>query len=154
LAQSELFPLPNRCVEVFVDGACSGNPGPAGAGVYLIVSEGESKKEQFFSAFLGIATNNIAEYMAMYLALEALKEYSNAAISIFTDSELLAKQISGQYKVKNERLLPIYRKIKALIAKLKVDKIEHIPREKNKVADRLARRAVELGRMAGQSSRA
>ncbi len=155
MSQRELFPVAERNITVYVDGACSGNPGDAGCGAYFVIrEESAAEKEQFFSAYIGKATNNIAEYTALYLALEALRAIPNATIEVFTDSELMAKQLAGEYKVKNERIIPIFRKIKALLGKLNVDKIEHIPRENNRIADRLARRAIELGRLVGQSGRA
>src|SRR4051812_31351706 len=92
---------------VHVDGAARGNPGPAGIGISLADPEGNVVKE--VAEPLGITTNNVAEYSALIRALEEARALGCANISVFTDSELMARQISGQYAVKTEHLIPLYR---------------------------------------------
>ena len=122
-------------LEIYVDGACSGNPGQGAIGVY-IKKNGELYKE--IAKPIGETTNNIAEYAALIYGLqEALvrKEYE---VKVFTDSELMYKQVSGEYKVKNENLRFLYEQVKHLAAGFKRVEIEKVPREQNKDADRLA----------------
>ena len=118
---------------IYCDGAARGNPGPAGAGAVLLNEHGEVIAE--LSKYLGETTNNQAEYRALLLALEE--------VDIFSDSELLVRQINGEYRVKNDGLKPIF---KLALSKLKVFakyKLKYIPRAQNAHADRLANRAID-----------
>lgn len=128
---------------IYIDGACRGNPGPAGIGV-VIQKNGETIKE--ISKSIGEGTNNIAEYSALIQALEEALEKKAHNVQIYTDSELVYKQIMGQYKVKHPNVLPLHMKAKLLMAKFKDVKLTHVLREKNKEADKLASSALSVKR--------
>lgn len=122
---------------IYIDGSSRGNPGPAGVGYVIENAEGE---EIFsFSTGIGEATNNVAEYTALIKGLEKLKELGADEVHIKTDSELLYKQITGGYRVRDRKLLELYMKAVKVIGEFPKVKIEKIPRKENK-ADKLARR--------------
>jgi ribonuclease HI len=125
---------------IYTDGASRNNPGEAGAGV-VIKRNGEQVAA--IARYLGTTTNNIAEYTAAVIAMEHAVELGAASVRLFADSELLVKQINGQYKVKNEGLKPLYAKVKELIAKIGRVEVQYIPREQNKEADALANKAID-----------
>lgn len=125
--------------KLYCDGASSGNPGDSGIGVLLIIGD----KEYKISEYIGTATNNIAEYTALLKGIEEAKRHGVKALDIYTDSELLTRQIKGQYKVKSENLLELYKRAALLLKGLKSYSIIHIPREKNKEADLLAKNAIK-----------
>ena len=147
----EMFSAPTRESEpsskeylvAFIDGGARGNPGPAGYGVHIEDQGG--KKIAELSEYLGHQTNNFAEYSGLVAALEYAIEHQHKALKVFSDSELMVKQILGQYKVKSESLAPIYREAKDLIRKLDRFSITHVLRAKNKDADRLANLAMDRG---------
>ena len=126
-------------LEIFTDGACSGNPGPSGIGV-VISRDGQVIKR--ISKFIGLATNNLAEYTALIYALQEALILKASEIKISTDSELLYHQIKGRYKIKNEKLKILFDQVQNLIRGFKRFDLECIPREKNQEADRLATQAV------------
>jgi ribonuclease HI len=126
---------------IYSDGAARGNPGPAGAGAILLDAEGRSVGS--VCRYLGETTNNQAEYQALLLALHEAISLGAPSVSVFADSELMVKQIRGEYKVKNEGLRPLYKDIMNLLRRFKGYRIEHVPREKNKRADRLANIAID-----------
>ncbi|MFZ2147389.1 MAG: phosphoribosylglycinamide formyltransferase [Sedimentisphaerales bacterium] len=126
-----------------IDGASRGNPGPAAAGFILADSAGNHLLEKAF--FLGQATNNIAEYTGLVKALEAAKKIGAEQLMVYSDSELLVKQINGQYKVKSEQIRPLFQQAVDLLGDFKNWKVRHITREKNKEADRLVNQALNLG---------
>ena len=131
----------NRSLTIYIDGACIGNPGRAGIGIVIYDGEGEKIKE--ISKSIGVTTNNVAEYMALLFALqEGLLLDRREKIIVYTDSELLYKQIKGEYKVKNDNLRILLYLAQHLIAGYKTFQIEHIKRESNKIADKLASQAV------------
>ncbi len=122
---------------LYCDGASRGNPGDAGIGCLLLLN---SRKIEI-SEYIGKTTNNIAEYTALIRGLEeALKERVED-IEIFSDSELLVKQLYGIYKVRNENLIPLYKKVRSLLEKFRKYRISHINREENSIADKLAKEA-------------
>ncbi len=123
---------------IHTDGACFGNPGPMGIGV--VVYRGK-KKIMEISEYVGEGTNNIAEYLALIRALEIVKKTGENEVHIKTDSELLARQINGEYKVKDRKLKPLKARVDGLMLGMKV-KVEHVPREENEEADRLSKRAI------------
>ncbi|NYZ76903.1 ribonuclease HI family protein [Candidatus Micrarchaeota archaeon] len=125
---------------IYTDGACFGNPGPMGIGV-VVYKDG--KKVLEISEYAGEGTNNIAEYLALIRALETAKKIGEKEVHIKTDSQLLACQINGEYKVKNAKLKPLKAKVDGLMFGMKV-KVEHVEREKNEEADELSKRAVSL----------
>ncbi len=127
----------------YIDGGARGNPGPAGYGVYIQDETGKRVDE--LSVYLGVQTNNFAEYSGLVAALEYAIEHKVRAVKIYSDSELLVKQIKGEYKVKSPALLDIYREAKDLIRKLNTFQIRHVMREQNREADRLANRAMDEG---------
>lgn len=124
-------------VEVYVDGASLGNPGRVGIG-YVIYSGGKLIKEE--SLFLGVQTNNFAEYMAFIFSLADVLNSGYKSCRVYSDSELLSKQIKGEYKVKNKNIFPLYLLAKKMISGLEKVEIIHIKREKNTRADRLAKK--------------
>ncbi len=126
--------------KIFADGGSRGNPGPAGCGAVIIAND-ETIAE--ISQYLGNTTNNVAEYTGLVLALERAKELGIPNIEVWMDSELVVKQINGQYKVKHPGLIPLYQKAKALAITFKSFKIGHVRREMNKLADKLANQAMD-----------
>ena len=132
----------NRSLTIYIDGACIGNPGRAGIGIVIYNEEGKKLKE--ISKSIGMATNNIAEYTALIFALqEGLLLDCREKMTVYTDSELLYKQIKGEYKVKNDNLKLLIHLAKHLITGYKIFQIEHIGRELNKLADKLASQAAD-----------
>lgn len=119
-----------------VDGAARGNPGPAGIGVFLTDPDGNVVKE--IAEPLGIATNNVAEYSALIRALEEAVSLGCTRISVITDSELMARQLNGQYRVKTPHIVPLYERAIRLLLCFDSASVTHVRREKNKEADRLS----------------
>lgn len=133
----------NNILTIYCDGGARGNPGPAGIGAVIVDSCGQEKK---ISKFIGVKTNNQAEYAAVLYAMEiAVAEYKEPArIDFFLDSELVVKQLNQEYKIKNEELGSLLIKIKNLIIEHDLEvAFKHIPREKNHHADRLVNLAVD-----------
>ena len=126
-----------------IDGGARGNPGPAGYGVVLQDQSGV--KIDTLHEYLGQQTNNFAEYSGLVAALEYALKHGHRNLKVRSDSELLVKQIKGQYKVRIEALLDIYREAKELIRKLDSFHIQHVYREQNREADRLANLAMDQG---------
>lgn len=126
-------------LSVYTDGGARGNPGVSGCGV--VIDDGTTKKGYFY--YLGIHTNNFAEYTGLLKALSLAKEMNAEDVTVYSDSELMCRQITGVYKVKNPQLLVLYRKVMAFIRSLKSFKIEHVRREFNKEADSLANMAMD-----------
>jgi ribonuclease HI len=122
------------------DGAARHNPGPAALGV-VIAENGQVIKT--ISEYVGETTNNVAEYLAVIRGLEEAMSLGAERVQIRSDSELLVKQINGQYKVKNEGLRPLYLLVKVLMEKFTEVSFLHINREQNKEADRLANKALD-----------
>ncbi len=125
---------------IYSDGASRNNPGEAGAGVYILQ---DGRPLEGLARYLGTTTNNIAEYTAAIMGLEFAVKQGAQKVKLFADSELLVKQINGQYKVKNEGLKPLHGKVKELIAKIGSVEVQYIPRERNKEADALANKAID-----------
>ncbi|MBI4411036.1 MAG: ribonuclease HI family protein [Deltaproteobacteria bacterium] len=126
---------------VYTDGASRGNPGEAGAGAFLV---SESGKEIPLSHYLGIKTNNQAEYAALLMGLEELKKQKAREVEIRADSELMVRQLKGEYRVKNEGLIPYYERAKNLLTSFEKVSFRHVPREENKKADKLANEAIDF----------
>ena len=120
----------------FIDGAARGNPGPAGAGVYIEAVDGRAAEELFEA--LGRATNNVAEYRALLLALARAGEMRAETVEILSDSLLLVQQINGVFKVKAAHLVPLVSDAVRRAKEFRRFSIRHVPREKNRLADRLA----------------
>ncbi len=126
--------------KLFVDGASRGNPGPAGYGYIL---ETESQTFEGYG-YLGITTNNVAEYKALIEGLKKAVEIGIEEIEIYSDSLLVVKQIKGEYKVKKKHLLSLFEEAKKLLQKFKKISIFHIERHKNRQADTLANMGIEI----------
>ncbi len=126
---------------LYTDGAARGNPGPAGAGAYICRPDGTVVAE--LTEYLGETTNNVAEYAALLLGLKKLIELKAEEIEIRADSELMVKQIKGQYRVKHPNLIPLYREAVALLKKIPGYSIKHVFREMNREADRLSNLAID-----------
>ena len=122
-------------ITAYIDGGARGNPGPAGYGVHLELPDGTIQE---LHGALGIATNNVAEYNGLLAALRWAVEHGHTDVHIRADSELLVKQMRGEYKVKNVGLQPLVARARVLIGQLDRVRFEHVPREKNKDADRLS----------------
>jgi len=129
---------------IYTDGGARGNPGPAGIGV-IIYNEARQPLAKI-SRFLGVATNNQAEYRAVIAALEKAKELGARELNFYLDSELVVKQLNREYKVKNKDLAPLFLTIYNLTLSFKKITYTHIPRERNEVADGLANEAMDQGR--------
>jgi ribonuclease HI len=124
-----------------IDGASRGNPGPAAYAVVVEREGGGSVAE--LSKRLGVATNNVAEYRALLAALEFALDRQFQNLKVVTDSELLARQLQGRYKVKSPDLRPLYDEAREMICRFEAFSVEHVPREKNREADRLANQALD-----------
>ncbi len=127
-------------LEIYIDGASKGNPGPSGIGA-VICHAGTVVKN--LSSFIGNATNNIAEYSALIYALQEASMLKAESLKIKTDSELLARQLNKTYKVKSANICGLYNQAVILISTFKKVSIQSIPREENQGADKLATEAVE-----------
>jgi ribonuclease HI len=128
-------------IEVYVDGAARGNPGPAGIGV--VIKDGPKLIEEL-GAYVGRTTNNIAEYMALIRGLEEVLIRGFKSAVFYSDSELLVKQLNGEYKVKHENLVPLHYHILTLIDRMKEFSIKHVTRDKNGHADKMANEGIDL----------
>jgi ribonuclease HI len=127
---------------ISTDGAARGNPGPAGAGAILRdASSGAVLAE--IARYLGVRTNNYAEWTAVELALAEALRLGAREVDLRMDSELVARQISGRYRVKHPDLKPIHARVMAMLAQLDAYTVGHVPRELNKEADRLSNIAVD-----------
>ncbi len=126
---------------IYTDGAAKGNPGPAGAGWVVIDSKGKTVLEN--KKYLGELTNNQAEYGALLLALEDAVKVGANKLLLCADSELMVRQLKGEYKVKNDGLKPLFQKAVLTLSKFESYTLKYIPREQNSKADRLANEAIE-----------
>jgi ribonuclease HI len=126
---------------LYTDGAARGNPGPAGAGAYICTAAGEVVAE--IAEYLGETTNNVAEYEGLLAGLRKLVAMGAQDVEIRADSELMVKQLNGQYRVKHPNLIPLYQEAKGLLQKIRSVKIQHVRREMNREADRLSNLAID-----------
>ncbi|MBI4974275.1 MAG: ribonuclease HI family protein [Candidatus Omnitrophica bacterium] len=134
--------LKNKKIFLYIDGASRGNPGPAGVGV-LMLDESRKKIKEFYR-YIGETTNNIAEYNALIYGLEEATKLNADEIVINLDSELVAKQLSGDYRVKDSFIKPLFEKALGILRGFGEFKIKHIDRSENKAADKLANKAINL----------
>ena len=125
---------------IYVDGGSHGNPGPSGIGV--IICDEKRNVVKNISKFIGNTTNNVAEYTALIYGLQEALILRADEVIINTDSELLAKQLSKEYKTKDAGLKPLYEQVSHLLTGFKKYEIKHIDRSENKGADKLANKAV------------
>ena len=131
-----------REITVYTDGGSRGNPGPSAAGFVLKDKDVNQLCAKAF--FIGDNTNNVAEYTAVCKALEAAKKLGAKKVTVFSDSELLVRQVNGRYKVKSEKLRPLFHQTIDLLAEFETWKVKHVTREKNKEADKLVNQALNL----------
>jgi ribonuclease HI len=124
-----------------VDGASRGNPGEAGFGVFVTTPEGEEVASLY--GYLGRTTNNVAEYQALIHALRYAASRHASAVRVFSDSELVVRQMNGVYRVKHPDMVPLHREASALLRRFGAAAIAHVPRARNREADRLANRALD-----------
>ncbi len=152
--QSSLFNPPSPPRQPFelvanIDGGARGNPGPAACAVVIRNARGEVVRK--WSEYLGIQTNNVAEYSALLAALDYAVRENHGSLKVLSDSELLVRQMLGEYKVKNPTLKEFHEHARTLARKLQRFSIEYVPRERNREADRLVNQALdsrEQGRQA------
>ena len=129
-------------IRAYIDGGARGNPGPAGYGARIEAEDGTLIDELYGP--LGIATNNVAEYNGLLAALQWAIDHGEQDVHIRADSELLVKQMRGEYKVKNPGLQALAARARLLIMQLSTVRFEHVRRELNKEADRLSNVAMDL----------
>lgn len=139
-----------KTVTLFTDGGARGNPGPSGAGAVILDESGKTVKE--VSKYLGHQTNNYAEYHAVILGLETIKKHfgasqcKNLQVNVKMDSELICKQLNGEYQIKEETLWPLYIAVHNLqVSSFPHITYSHIPRAENSRADRMANEAMDRG---------
>jgi ribonuclease HI len=134
--------LKNKKLFLYTDGGSRGNPGPSGIGV--VVLDAKRKKIREVSKYIGETTNNVAEYSALVCGLEEAAALGADEIIVYIDSELLAKQLNGEYRVRDENMKVLFEKALGALKNFGSFEIKHIAREKNKEADRLANKAINL----------
>lgn len=130
-----------KAIKIYTDGASRGNPGPASIGVSFTTIKDEEVST--LSEVLGDQTNNYAEYMALVRGLEVAKENKVEKVWIRTDSQLMVRQVLGEYKVKAESIKDLHAQAIELLKTFEKVRVEHIPREQNKRADELANKALD-----------
>lgn len=123
----------HKKIKIFTDGGSRGNPGPAASG-YVILDQ-DDKVLEAGGEYLGVTTNNQAEYRAMKLALENANKYNPEVVECYLDSQLLERQLNGVYKMKNRELRPIFEAIQKLAGTFPAVTFQHVYREQNKLAD-------------------
>nr|WP_255665293.1 ribonuclease HI family protein [Luteitalea sp. TBR-22] len=129
-------------ITAYTDGGARGNPGPAGYGVHILDEAGATLAE--LVGPLGHATNNVAEYSGLIAALTWAVEHGHDQVRVKMDSELVIKQMRGEYKVKHAQMQVLHAEARALIGRLGRVTFEHVRREQNKVADALSNRAMDM----------
>jgi ribonuclease HI len=125
---------------LYTDGGARGNPGPAGIGAVLTM---QGQQPISCSEYIGETTNNQAEYRALLQGLELAQKQGVTHLACFLDSELIVKQLRGEYRVKHPELKPIYDSVVALAKVFDAVSYEHVPRAKNKLADKLVNEAID-----------
>ncbi len=131
-------------ITAYIDGGARGNPGPAGYGVHVVDDQGNVLAE--LSGGIGTATNNVAEYRGLLAALEWALAHGHTRVHVKSDSLLLVQQMNGNYRIKNEGLIPLYRQARHLMARVGDVTIEHVRREQNRDADRLSNRGMDMNK--------
>ncbi len=133
--------LPVKELTIYTDGASRGNPGEAGAGAVIYGEEGTVIKK--VKKYLGTTTNNVAEYMALIIALNEALKLKGEVLHLYSDSELMVRQIKGIYKVRDRKMQALWREVKKLLAQFIQYDIICIDRRKNREADELANLAID-----------
>jgi len=126
---------------LFADGGSRGNPGHAASAAVLVGENGAILRE--IGRYLGVATNNVAEWTALLDGLAAAKDMGVVRLAVRLDSELVVRQLSGQYRVKHENLRPLYSRAKALLSQFDQVDVRHVRRNENKLADALVNRILD-----------
>lgn len=134
---------------VYTDGGARGNPGPGGAGVVVFDPTGALVYEG--GAYLGEVTNNVAEYEALLWGLRVAEHAGARRVRVVCDSELLVKQMNGQYRVRSPLLAPLFLEAQSLRRRFDEISFEHVPRERNAAADRLANQAMDERGLVGNA---
>jgi ribonuclease HI len=133
-------------LKIYIDGGSRGNPGPSAIGA-VIYDKNDNIVEEI-SLFIGVTTNNMAEYMSLDTSLDTIKKYRTKynvkRIKIFTDSKLLFSQVKGLWKIKNENIFEVHKRIVKRLKEYDIVDLRLIPREENTAADRLVNRAMDL----------
>ncbi len=132
-------------IRAHVDGGARGNPGPAGAGIVLRDADDDEIIHEA-GLYLGRATNNVAEYRALLYALETAAQLGAGGVDVFSDSQLMVRQMTGEYRVRNAGLKPLFERAQELAASLGQCTFTHVRREENTEADRLVNEAVNAKR--------
>ena len=141
---SATAPSSTDTITIFIDGASLGNPGPAGLGAVFVDGEGRTRLQLY--KYLGETTNNVAEYLALVYALHEAHLRGWVRLAVKTDSELLERQMNGQYKVRDATLRLLHELAHTFRLACETCTIDHIPRERNTRADALAAEAVKVRR--------
>ncbi len=128
-------------LDLYVDGASRGNPGKAGIGIVIKDREGRKVVEK--GRYIGETTNNVAEYSALISGIQEVLRLGTKKVRIFSDSQLLVRQLKGEYKVRKAHLQRLHSRVSRLLQGLEGYDIIYIPREENKEADRLANKAID-----------
>ena len=136
-----LFTPPPIEATLFTDGGSRGNPGPAASGAVLIAPDGRILHE--VGHFLGTATNNVAEWTAVQLGLEAALEHGVSSLAVRMVSELVVRQLSGEYRVKHPDLQPLHSRVRSLLRKFVHVDIQHVRRKDNALADAVVNRVLD-----------
>ena len=140
------------CVKIHTDGGSRGNPGPAAAAFVMVVADDDTALREE-GVFLGRATNNVAEYSAMIAGLRAAETVGADEVDLFSDSQLMVRQMIGQYRVKNEGLKPMYATARALARQFDRCDFHYVRREKNRRADALVNQALDRADTTGRGGR-
>ncbi len=128
-------------VTLFADGGSRGNPGPAASGAVLVDGSGVVVREE--GRFLGIATNNVAEWRALIIGLEAARELGIDELNVRLDSELVVRQVTGVYRVKHADLIPLAAQARTLLRQFRDVDIAHVRRNDNQLADAVVNRVLD-----------
>lgn len=134
-----------KVIEIYIDGASRGNPGPAGVGIYIRYHQGKDLVKK--GEFIGETTNNVAEYEGLRRALRWINKNHlsrNCALKVYTDSELLVKQMSGDYRIRSQNLMSLAIETRNLMKKFRSVEFKMITRKDNKIADKLANKSMNL----------
>lgn len=126
---------------VYIDGACRGNPGPASCAA--VVRAGD-EPEKRLGLYLGMSTNNVAEYSGLILGLTEALDSGADDVEVRSDSNLCVQQVNGEFKVKNEKLIPLHARAQSLLRKFRSWDVVYIPREQNAAADSTSNRVLDL----------
>ena len=132
-----------KVLRLFTDGAARGNPGPAGLG--MVIEDGQGMRLWGGHRYVGVATNNRAEYLALIEGLRQASQWRPDSLEVYLDSELVVQQVSGRYKVRNADLQPLHLQAVGLLRTFPRVIVSHVPRERNRGADALANRAIDEG---------